>query len=165
MERCSTLRNSILSYFGDRVRVRERENSCVVSLPVETADNRMVSVIVESMGSTFIVHDGGKSLSELFCHGLPMTDARLDSQDALARSFGVELYRNKTLRKICSQSDLERTIFDVAQCSAATSLDIVSHKAKFESEDLSSRIYQTLTVWRPSSVRDIGTNVFRTGGG
>jgi hypothetical protein len=88
-----------------------------------------------------------------------MTDSRLDSQDALARSFGVELYRNKTLRKICSQSELEKTIFDVAQCSAATSLDLVTHHAKFEEEDLSSRVYQTLTTWKPLSVREIEKNV------
>jgi hypothetical protein len=112
------------------------------------------------MGSTFIVHDGGKTLAELFCQGVPITASRLDSQEALARTYGVELFKNKTFRKICVSSDLERAIFDVAQCSASSMLDIVSHKPKFEErDDLSSRIDQALRAWQPESVREIASNV------
>jgi hypothetical protein len=124
---------------------------CVVTLPIETVDKRAVSVIVESIGDTYTVHDGGKTLSELFCHGVSMTESRLEHQSDIAESHGVHL-KNKMLRIVCKQPDLENAILAVAQCSSMSMLELVTHKPKFEEDSLSSKVLSALELWKPAWV-------------
>ena len=151
MQTCSKLKINLLSFLEKSVKVTEWRDSCVVTLPIETVDKRRVSVIVESVGDTFIVHDGGKTLSELFCHGISLTGGRMEYQIEIAHSHGVHL-QNKMLRKICKLPGLESAIFAVALCSSMSMLDLVTHRPKFDEDSIPLKVAQILNTWKPSDV-------------
>ena len=146
-----------LAFLDKKVKVREMQDSCIVTLPMETVDKRKVSVVIDSIGDTFVVHDGGKTLSELFCHGVSMTDTRLSHQIDIAAKHGAH-FKNKMIRVVCKREDLERAIFAVAQCSSMAMLDLVSHKARLDDDSVPSKVSGILDLWRPADVQ-ISKNV------
>jgi hypothetical protein len=151
MQTCSNLKSSLLSFLAEGVRVIERPEGCVIVLPLETVDQRKVTVMVESLGDTFVVHDGGKTMAELFCQGVSMTDKRIAHQSEIAHSHGVHI-RNKMIRGVCKQSGLEQTILAVAQCSSMSMVDIVSRKPKFEEDRVPAKVLGILASWKPEWV-------------
>jgi hypothetical protein len=147
------LKNSLASFLGEKLRVTENHGRCVVTLPIETVDKRRVSVIVEHMGETFIVHDGGKTMSEpLFCHGVSMSDTRMEQQASIAKAHGAHI-ANKMIRVVCKLSDLETAIFAVAECSSMSMLDLVGHRPKFDEDSVPLRVVSILDDWKPDGFR------------
>jgi hypothetical protein len=151
MQTCSKLKDDLRVFLDHRVRVQERPEGCVVTLPIETEDKRKVSVVVESRDGVFVVHDGGKTLSELFCHGVALTDTRLAYHNELALRHGVH-FKNKMIRTVVKQEGLERAIFAVAQCSSMAMVDLVSHKAKFDDDPVPMKVSSILDRWKPDGV-------------
>ena len=158
MQTCSNLKSSLLAFLGEKVRVAESRNGCVVTLPMETLDKRRVSVIVEKTGDTFLVHDGGKTLSELFCHGISITATLMKHKEDLVESHGAHI-RNKIIRKICKAQELETAIFAVAQCSSMAMIELVSHRPVFENESITSKVSKALDAWRSPYVKEVRRNV------
>ena len=57
--------------------VSDHDGRCVVSLPIETLDGRFVDVYVEfKAGGHVVVHDGGKTVSELYAQGIHLTEPK-----------------------------------------------------------------------------------------
>lgn len=158
MELCSTIKTNLVSYLGNRVKVSTRKDGCVITLPITTSDHRRVSVIVERFGTGFIVHDGGKTTSELFCHGINATPGRQTLRQDVAQKFRVDMFGG-TLRRHCQLAELEDAIFSVAQCAAMVMGELISHTPEVEEEGVGIRISKVLDAWRPSYIRSIERNV------
>lgn len=159
MEICSRLRNDLASYLGSGVKVSANKNRCVVTLPLTTLDKRRVTVVVEERApNAYIVHDGGKTASELFCQGVDMTKGKEAHQSAIAAKFGVHI-TGKLYRKFCKSSELQDGILAVAQCALMAMAELIDHKPQVEDETLGSRVSRILSDWKPSYLRSIERNV------
>jgi hypothetical protein len=158
MELCSTIKTNLVSYWGDHIKVSARKDRCVITLPLTTSDHRRVSVIVERFGTGFIVHDGGKTTSELFCHGINVTMGRQNLRQEVAQKFRVDMSEG-TFRKHCQLVGLEDAIFSVAQCTAMVMGELISHAPEVEEEVVGARVSKVLDLWKPSYIQSIEKNV------
>jgi hypothetical protein len=159
MELCSTIRDELASYLGAGVKVSARKDRCVVTLPFTTLDKRRVTVVVEQHApNTFIVHDGGKTSSELFCQGVSMTRKREEHQVAIAAKFGVHI-TGRLFKKYCKLGELQDGILAVAQCALMAMAELIEQKPVVEEETLGAKVSRVLQVWKPEYVRAIERNV------
>ena len=72
---CSSIRDSLLSFLGTELEVSTFENQCIITLPLKTLDDRFLDVYVEPrIGDYIVVHDGGRTASELHAQGIHLTD-------------------------------------------------------------------------------------------
>jgi len=147
---CSEIRESIAGLFADRAQIAKLKDYCVVTLPLQTVDNRHVSLIVEQgIGDTFLVHDGGKTESALFAQGVNVTQNKLEYLRASAGCYGVTIADNHLIQKICKLRTLNATILEVAQCAILTSQEIIGHKVSFEEENIARRLKSVFADWHP----------------
>src|SRR5258705_4514497 len=87
---CTSLKASLVTYFGQRVEVDTLEDKCVISLPLLTIDDRYLMVFVEpKMNDYYFVHDGGKTAAELFSQGIHITDKKADVFRTMAHRMGI----------------------------------------------------------------------------
>lgn len=130
-------------------------DGCVVTLPLKTADARYVDVFVERMtqsASFMYVHDGGKSMSDLYAQGLHPTDTQSKRLKGIADAHGASLYNGRFQILCKSEADVQRGVFAIAQCATAAMVEVVTHSPEIEEESLSSRVGRALGVWRPEDV-------------
>ena len=159
MELCSTIRDELASYLGAGVKVSVRKDRCVVTLPFTTLDKRRVTVVVEQHApNTFIVHDGGKTSSELFCQGVNMTRKKEEHQAAIAAKFGVHI-TGRLFKKYCKPGELQDGILAVAQSALMAMAELIDHKPVVEEETLGAKVSRVLQGWKPEYVRAIERNV------
>src|ERR1700691_4439101 len=123
MERCSTLRDSLVKHFADQLTITgDLSDQCILTFPIKTLDSRLVSVIVEEkMGNYYTVHDGGKTESALFCEDLNITDSVRENQKRIARVFGVNV-ADRLIQKTCRREDLSEAIESGPHCQDQFSL-------------------------------------------
>ena len=156
---CSLLKTSLADHFGATVDVTTRNQRCVVRLPLKTADNRIVSIIVEEPYQGFFwVHDGGKTASQLFCQGVNTTKYRTSLREDTARKYGVE-FSNRIIQKTCSEKDLSAAIVSVAQCAALLSAEVLREQPEEAKESISGYVARTLAQWKPDYIRAIERRV------
>lgn len=159
MEICSSIKDSLALHLGNGVRVNTKKNRCVITLPLLTMDRRNVAVVIEEVSpKAYLVHDGGKTASELFCQGVSMTPKKQEHQSVVAEFFGVHV-SDRRFRKYCQQVDLAATILSVAQCSLLAMAELIDHKPDVEEESIGSRVSKVLRSWQPDYIRSIEKNV------
>lgn len=119
----------------------------IITLPLKTIDDRWVSVIVEEkQRGYFLIHDGGKTDSELFCQGVTMSDVVEASNAGIAKKYGVSV-EGSILQKACKTEDLAEGILAVAEASAAISVQLVSRLVELEAQEVEARVSETLSLW------------------
>lgn len=156
---CSDIRESLSAMFADRVKISTRARYCVITLPLQSVDQRHVSLVVEkTVGDKLRVHDAGKTDSSLFAQGVNVTKARLNVMRKVADSYGVTIGEDHLIQKLCDLSAVNAAILDVAQCAILASQEIVGHKTVVEEESLSRRLRDVFSDWRPPFLEKIVSN-------
>lgn len=156
---CSDIRDSLISYLQKEVEIASFKDACVLTLPLKTADERFVDVTVErKLPDYFVVHDAGKSISELFTQGVSLTEAMRKNLQSIAKINGAELVRD-VFTVGCKADKLQDAILGIGLCSTMAMLGLIGHKPEIEEESLSSRVAKTLNVWRPPYIVGIDRGV------
>jgi hypothetical protein len=156
---CSELRESLLDYFRAEVEVSDFKDRCVLTLPMKTVDERLVDVTVErKMPDYFLVHDAGKSLSELFTQGISLTEAKRKNLEDIAKINGATLVRD-VFTIGCASDKLQNAIIAIGLCSTMAMVELIGHKPEFEEEPLPETVNRSLKQWRPSFVTGIDRRV------
>ena len=150
---CSVIRKSIERYLRDEIRVSRMRDYCVLTMPIKTLDGRWVSVSVEQkLGDTFLVHDSGKTDSELFSQGMTLTDTDAQTRAIIAASYGVHL-GERMIQRTCTAHDLAEAIFAVAQSAAMLTVQLIWPTVEVEVEHMRNEVSEALALWKPEDVR------------
>jgi hypothetical protein len=116
--KCNFLKQSLLTYFEEATSVEDAGDSCVVTLPIPTLDQRLVDIFVEArVGDYYIVHDGGKAVNELILQGARLTDSVNEYLEKLARRFSLT-FDDEMFKGIGRRPDLQSMILGVGMCSS-----------------------------------------------
>ena len=160
---CHSIKESLIDHLREGIGVASFENHCVITLPIKTLDDRYVDITIErKLSDYFLVHDAGKSLSELFVQGVSLTDATRKHLEGIARANGVELSKDMFVIG-CTHGNLERSILAVSQCAIAAMLELISHQPVVEEEPISSKISRSLKKWQPQFNKTIERGVHVAG--
>jgi hypothetical protein len=137
-------------YFTDNLRVSQSLRSgCAITLPIKSIDDRWVFVIVEERYNMFLVHDGGKTDSELFSQGLKMGESDTAFVASVALKYGVTV-NDRKIQKVCSKSELSATIVAVAEAATVMTAQLVSVRmAEAEGQKVHSQLSRLLHLWNP----------------
>jgi hypothetical protein len=115
-------------------------------------DDRFVDVFVEQTVSEFVrVHDGGKSIAELYVQGVHITDQRRALLKSIAERFGVILDDHDVFQIACKPDRAQASILAIAQCASLAMFDIASHFPIVEEEPIVAKVKRTLDQWEPSA--------------
>jgi len=133
---CSSIRADLLEYFDDQTEALSLDNTCVLSLPIKTVDNRWVEVYVDQrMEGFYIVHDAGKTTGELVAHGVKITEGRLGILNQVAANFGASL-KDGAFVVGCKRDKLNESIFVIGQCASLGMLEVLKHRPVVEDEPI-----------------------------
>jgi hypothetical protein len=156
---CSSIKESLIDYLRREIEVATFAESCVLTLPLKTIDDRLVDVIVDRKPPDyFVVHDGGKSISELFVQGIKLTDSVLRRLENIAKINGALLIKD-AFTVGCKADKLQDSIITVALCSTLAMLELIGHKPEVEEEPIASRVNRTLRNWQPEFIKSISSRV------
>ncbi len=150
---CSKVKKSVAHYLRDQVETSVFSGYCVVTLPIKSLDGRWMSVLVEEkFEDQFLVHDGGKTDSELFGQGQKMSESDLTVQAAIAAKFGVTI-ADGMIQMLSRGSGLSEAIMAVAQTAAMLTGQLVWPAVEVEEQRLQKRVGQALSLWNPDYLR------------
>ncbi len=122
---CHSIRESLLTFFGQQVEVSAVDQNCVLTLPLKTLDDRYIEVFVEStVGDYVMVHDGGNAVAELFLQGIHMNDTRETQMRRIARRYGAA-FENNTFTIGCRPAVVNTAILAIAQCASLAVFDVL----------------------------------------
>lgn len=125
------------------------DRDAVITMPLKTVDDRWVSVVIEEKQSGyFLVHDGGKTDSELFCQGIAMDTVESFNAKVAAR-YSLSIAGDRSIQKLCTRAELPQTILAVAEASAVMTAQLVSRLIEVETKDVEAKVAETLDLWRP----------------
>jgi hypothetical protein len=112
----------------------------------------------------FLVHDGGKTSSELFCQGVNLTSKKLALQQAIASSYGVTiLSTGGVFQKTCSAEELNEAVYSVAQCVSLARLELLELRPDFEDLTVPGKVAKALRAWKPNYTVKLTSNVVVSG--
>jgi hypothetical protein len=144
---CSSIRAALLEYFVDQTEVLSLRDTCVISLPIKTVDNRWVEVYIDQrMEGFYVVHDAGKTSGELISHGVKITEARSTTLNQIAGSFGASL-KDGAFVVGCKGDKLQEAIFAVAQCASLGMLEALKHQPVIEDEPIVELAGDVICGW------------------
>lgn len=133
---CSSIRDALVTFFGAHTEVTTANGRCIVTLPIKTLDDRFIDVYLEpKLGDYVLVHDGGKSMVELFAQGIHLTDTQVGQMKNVAHRYGVTFQNDMfQVGTYSDTADLHVAILAVAQCAAMAMTPVVSHQPIVEDE-------------------------------
>jgi len=144
---CRSIRETLLTYIGEQTDVIESTQSCVITLPIKTVDARWVDVYVDRRAADFfVVHDGGKTFSELISHGVKMSDARFALLIDLAQRFGATV-RERSFVIGCKADGLQEAILAIAQCAGLGMFELLKHSPTYPDLPLYGTLRERLEAW------------------
>jgi hypothetical protein len=147
LQDCSSIRDSLLSYIGEQTDVVELRDTCVITLPLRTVDDRWIDVYVEKRAADFyLVHDAGKTLTELISHGLRMTESKMNLLSGIADRFGAHIAEG-AFTVGCKIDGVQAAIMAIGQCASLGMLDLLKHSPNFAQIPLISIVGKQLDVW------------------
>ncbi len=147
---CRHVRDSLLEFFGRRLEVAAIGGRCVVSLPMETLDGRFVDVYVEPKAYGHVeVHDGGKTVSELYAQGIHLTEPkRRHVLCEAADMLGTHVDGEDAITKTVHASGMCEAILAVAQCASLAMHEVLYRKPAVQKMPVVSMVRRTLTGWK-----------------
>ena len=145
---CSDIKTSMAKYLEDQLLLSKRANhTCVLTLPIKTFDGRWVSVIVEQkFDDSFLVHDGGKTDSELFSQGVKMNAADEETHAAIAAKYEVSI-GDRLIQKVCHRAELNEG------CAAMMTSQLLWSPIEIEIDRIYRDVSAALTLWKPPDTR------------
>lgn len=154
---CGVIREAVVDSFANATKVTSfSDDLCAIKFPIQTVDGRYVAVFVKQNSEDFfLVHDGGKTVTELFSHGLPITAARRKYLTELAEVHGVALTDEDVFQVGCRKQNLETSVLSIIQCISSGMVEILNHKPRFEEESVVQAVGMSLRTWKPSYIREI----------
>jgi hypothetical protein len=150
---CRSIREAVAGFLGDQIEVSTLNNQCVLTLPLKTLDDRFIEVYIEQkLGSNVLVHDGGKSMAELFAQGIHLTDAQHGHMKAVARRHGVTFSHG--IFQVTSEvgAALNEAVLAIAQCASIAMMPVATHEPTIEDEPVAARVARALLRWKPDYV-------------
>lgn len=154
---CSSIKSGLEAYLREGTHIRNRRGLCVLSLPLRTADGRWVSVYIEpTVGDAILIHDGGKTLSELYAQGIHLSPPRQRLFTEIAGRMGAMLdLKAEAFQILCKASEVSDAIMRVAECAVLATAEIAAHYPVIEDEPLRPKVSRALEMWKPAAVREI----------
>lgn len=145
---CHSIKDALIAYLGEFTDVVQDGEQCIVTVPIMTLDNRWVDITVEEKApDSFLVHDAGKAVDELFLQGLPLSDSRLSVLHDIAFRHGIDLVDDAAFVAHCRRERLQQSIWTVAQCSSIAMGEILRHRAAVEEESFAGAVGQIVSSW------------------
>lgn len=156
---CLSIKESFARYFLDEVAVTPLSSSCVFTLPIKTLDQRYPDVFIEKkFEDSFLVHDAGATVAQLYAQGIHITESRTLSLQAIADRFGA-VYADETFQRLSCAKDLEKSVLSIAECELIGMHGILDHNPVLEQDSINIRVHQALERWRPPYIREIHSHL------
>ena len=156
---CGSLKAELLEYIARQIDVTAVRDKCVITLPTKTLDDRYPDVFIErKMPDYFLVHDAGKTTSELFAQGIHITDARADLLSSAAERLGVN-FVDGVFNVGCTGAGLSGAILAVSQCMSLGMWEVVHHKPDFGDAPILTLAENALLGWNPGYEHRIQKNL------
>ena len=158
---CSSIKQSLISYFQREIEIDLIRDRCMITLPIRTVDERFVTIYVEKrLEDFYTVHDGGKTVAELYSYGIHLTDIKAKVFIGIANNLGVS-FGNRMFQYGCKLDSLQKAILAIAECQVLATLDVLNHRAIPDELSVQSLVKQSLDEWKPDFVRavDVGVGV------
>ena len=144
---CSSIKESFVAYLSEQTSVHDTGGDCIITVPMNTIDNRWVDITVESSGTNFfLVHDSGKSSDELFLQGLSLSSKKEDLLKLIANRYGVEISAGRFMVG-CNSDHLQHSIWAVAHCSGLAMAEMLKHKPNVEDEAVKTAVGGIIRSW------------------
>ena len=149
---CRSFREALLGYLGHELEVNAFENQYVVTLPLKTLDDRFLHVYIEEHPPDYlVVHDGGRTTTELFVQGIHLNNTKEELFKEIARRYGAN-YGDGSFMVGCKQSEAQDAILAIAQCASLAMHEVLTHKPDFAEERPSLIVKRTLNSWKPDHI-------------
>jgi Domain of unknown function DUF1828 len=156
---CHSLKDSLLSFMGQEVSIRESRSGCVLVLPTKTLDDRLVTVFVDRKAKDyFLVHDAGKTAAELHAQGVHITDMRAEAFSQMAERLGAN-FADGIFQVGCNQKSLTTSVLSISQCESMGMWHILGHKPDLAEEPIKSYVEKALRSWKSPYPLKIERNV------
>lgn len=150
---CRSIRDTVVGFLGEQIEVTTANDQCVITLPIKTLDDRFIDIYVEQkLGKHVLVHDGGKSMAELFAQGIHLTDTQQDHMKTVARRHGVTFQHGTFQVNAEIGNAMNEAIMAIAQCASIAMMPVATHQPTIEDEPISARVSRTLQRWKPQYV-------------
>jgi len=144
---CFSIRESFLTYLSEYTVAHDSDGDCVLTVPINTIDNRWVDVTVEDLGNgVYRVHDAGKASDELFLQGVPLSDKKFDVMQLIANRYAVHV-DNGSFMLECKAEDIQHSISAVAHSSAMAMTELIRHRPSQEDETVKSEVGKIIYEW------------------
>src|SRR5689334_7539665 len=115
---CLSIRDALAAHLASHVDVQFFSGMRVATLPIETLDKRWIGVIIEHRNLDFyIIHDGGKAVSELILQGMKITPSVEREFGLLANRYGVS-YSEESFQAGSKFAHVADRAYAVGMCSA-----------------------------------------------
>jgi hypothetical protein len=122
-------------------------DSCVITLPFRTVDDRWIDVYIDKRAADYyLVHDAGKTVTELLAHGMRMTETKMNLLSGIADRFGVGIKDGSFLIG-CKIDGIHEAIMAVGQCAALGMVDVLKHNANFGQVPILKVLEHELDNW------------------
>lgn len=146
---CEALRESVVSFMAGNTFAMSAGGACVITLPVLTVDGRWSDVFIESrMKNSLIVHDNGKAFSEMFMHGLSISDKAYRDFSDLAHKYAIHFSREKErFETLCETGKAQDAIVRVATCSAVATRSLLEAQSVDDEDSAIAHVRIVLDSW------------------
>lgn len=162
MQKCSSLKDDFGRFYAAELSVSQERGACIVTLPSKTIDDRCPDVFIEEKLDRYLVHDGGKTASELFAQAVHLTESREQALQDMAQTLGAT-FSDGMFRAICSRDELEKTILLVGDCAVMASWLLLQQKPVFTDVPIIARVDRGLQKWRVAADAQIMPRFKATG--
>ena len=161
---CHLLRASLLEHLESQLAVEQIRDLCVITLPIQTIDGRLIDVFVEQkVGGYVLVHDGGKAANELIIHGLELTPSVNKHCAILAGRLGVR-WEEESFQHSCKAEQLSATAMAIGNCSSLAMMHLIGFVVQQEQEPIRDQFRTALRKWGSKRKVKISDNVKVAGG-
>lgn len=147
---CLRMKDDLLRFIDSELTVsRFDEQHCIVTLPLMTLDGRYLDVHVEERDGSITVHDGGRTVSELYAQGVHMNTKRFGVFFDLARRYGAYFDRQDDAFRITGSGvNVQEAVLTIAQCASLAMHDVVNRRPTAGSVDVPYLVKRTMMQWR-----------------
>ncbi len=150
---CSGIEKLMQSYLSSRTGIQHIGDTCVLTLPIETFDKRLVGVFVEPRAKDFfLIHDGGKAVNELILQGMRITPAIERSLSLIATRFGIA-YQDEMFQSGGKLDALPAVAYAVGMSSALAMANLLEHVPSVEEEPIETKVGVLLDRWSRSRAK------------
>lgn len=159
---CGSIRAALAAHVSSLVDVQRDRDTCIVTLPIETLDGRVVGVFIEPGAKDyFLIHDGGKAVDELVLQGMKITPSVERGLSLIANRFGIS-YCDESFQAGSKIAELPSKAYAVGMSSAMAMANLLEHVLVLAEQPLEQQLGQLLRRWGKNRAK-VDENVNLTG--